>query len=253
MYRDKLDPEVSSWDEVVSGAEHAETIVNLANDDSDVESAKDNDSAAKNRSKRRSGGRVETKQETEIMRTSSAGLNSNPTMSQSEKTRSIRRRNEMLAKGLCFNCEEHGHLARNCPKLTTMTSKRKDKPPGFGIHTVHFEASPEYDALAESTEVLDTLPVGAAAFFDAGMAVEEGEGIRKLNFESIPVEFHPTCVNAAVSQEADDEIDLESSQLDPANTNLNDLNLDELAASNQSLVGPTVTYRASSTDHLEGE
>jgi hypothetical protein len=35
--------------------------------------------------------------------------------------------------------------------------------------------------------------VGAAAFFDAGMAVEEGEGIKKLNFESIPAEFHPTC------------------------------------------------------------
>jgi hypothetical protein len=31
------------------------------------------------------------------------------------------------------------------------------------------------------------------------------------------------------------------------------LNLDELAASNQSLVGSTVTYRASSTDHLEGK
>jgi hypothetical protein len=65
--------------------------VNLANDDSDVESAKDNDSAVKNCSKRRSAGRVETKQETEIMRTSSVGLNSNPAMSQSEKTRSLHR------------------------------------------------------------------------------------------------------------------------------------------------------------------
>jgi hypothetical protein len=67
MYRDKLDPEVSSWDDVVTGAEHAETIMNLANDDSDIESMKDNGSAAKNRSKGRSGGRVETRQETETM------------------------------------------------------------------------------------------------------------------------------------------------------------------------------------------
>jgi hypothetical protein len=154
----------------------------------------------------------------------------------------------MLAKGLCFNCEEHGHLARNCPKLTTMTSKRKDKPPGFGIHTVHFEASPEYDALAESTEVLDTLPVGAAAFFDAGMAVEEGEGIREMIFESIPDEFHPVRVSAAVLHEADDEPDLESLELDPANTILNELNPDELAARNQSASQPTRTEGASSTD-----
>jgi uracil DNA glycosylase len=38
---------------------------------------------------------------------------------------SLGRGNEMLAKGLCFNCEEQGHLTRNCPKLTTMTSKEK--------------------------------------------------------------------------------------------------------------------------------
>ncbi|KAJ7215222.1 hypothetical protein B0H12DRAFT_973950, partial [Mycena haematopus] len=46
------------------------------------------------------------------------------------------RRNELLAKGLCFTCEEPGHLARNCPKTTTVTSKNKGKPPGIRSNSV---------------------------------------------------------------------------------------------------------------------
>ncbi|KAJ7263690.1 hypothetical protein B0H12DRAFT_961723, partial [Mycena haematopus] len=46
------------------------------------------------------------------------------------------RRNELLAKGLCFTCEEPGHLARNCPKTMTVTSKNKGKPPGIRSNSV---------------------------------------------------------------------------------------------------------------------
>lgn len=116
MYRDKLDPEVSTWDEVMAAAEQAEVIVTLGSDDSDAEPTKAKRVAAEKSSKRADRGRVEMKRETEILRSSSAELQPGSSNPNTGKKRSLQRRNEMLAKGLCFNCEEHGHLARNCPK-----------------------------------------------------------------------------------------------------------------------------------------
>jgi hypothetical protein len=79
---------------------------------------------------------------------------------QGEKKRSAKCRNEMLAQGLCFTCEEQG--ARNCPKTMNAKSNQKGKPPGFGAHGVHLSAVES--ALYDTTEVLDTLPIGAMNF-----------------------------------------------------------------------------------------
>ncbi|KAJ7236597.1 hypothetical protein B0H12DRAFT_962040, partial [Mycena haematopus] len=65
------------------------------------------------------------------------------------------RRNELLAKGLCFTCEEPGHLARNCPKTTTVTSKKKGRPPGLPSNGVSIGPYPCEDPLSED-EVFDT-------------------------------------------------------------------------------------------------
>jgi hypothetical protein len=162
MYRKDLDPEVSSWDEVVRMAERAEVLLNLHSEDGDSTSCSEDDERRhdkskfrKNRLKLASGGRVDARQESAVMRASSAKLKTTSGDAPAEKKRSLSRRDEMLAKGLCFNCEEQGHLARNCPKLTTMTSKEKGKPPGFAANGVDFL----YDesALLETTEVLETL------------------------------------------------------------------------------------------------
>ncbi|KAJ7701564.1 hypothetical protein B0H17DRAFT_924280, partial [Mycena rosella] len=58
----------------------------------------------------------------------------------------------MLAKGLCFNCGEPGHLSRNCPKNQSVPSNRKGKPPGFATHAVHFGNSSARDALSEKSD-----------------------------------------------------------------------------------------------------
>jgi hypothetical protein len=143
-------------------AERAEVLLNLDSEDGDSTSSSENDERRhgkskfrKNRLKLASGGRVDTRQESAVMRASSAELKTTSSDVPAEKKRSLSRRDEMLAKGLCFNCEEQGHLARNCPKLTTMTSKEKGKPPGLAAHGVDFL----YDdsALLETTEVLEML------------------------------------------------------------------------------------------------
>ena len=94
---------------------------------------------------------------------------------------SVQKRNEMLAKGLCFNCSEPGHLSRNCPKTNNVPSKKKGKPPGFSAHAAHIpnESSSSRDALYESTQVLETLHIGAIQLQFNGVE-EGGEPLQNL-------------------------------------------------------------------------
>ncbi|KAJ7710841.1 hypothetical protein B0H17DRAFT_856329, partial [Mycena rosella] len=97
---------------------------------------------------------------------------------------SAKKRNEMLAQGRCFTCEEVGHLARNCPKTTNVVSRQKGKPPGFEVHAARFSNARD-SVLYESIAVLDTLPVGAVGLiFDAENVVEEG-GMSTENLNEI--------------------------------------------------------------------
>ncbi|KAJ6545721.1 hypothetical protein B0H19DRAFT_894430, partial [Mycena capillaripes] len=92
---------------------------------------------------------------------------------------STQKRNEMLAKGLCFNCNEPGHLARNCPKNQTVPSKKKGKPPGMAAHAVHIPtASSSRDALRESTQVLEAF---ALRFGDLSEVEEGGEPLQTFD------------------------------------------------------------------------
>src|SRR6201996_4306987 len=165
MYRKELDPEVSSWEEVVNSAKRAEVLLNLKpHEDSSSSTSEDEESRkrtlkswkkdSRHASDRleqvdESGGHIELKQPTDAVRASSVDVGTNNANTHSERKMSAERRNEFLAKGLCFKCEEQGHLARDCPKGNIVKSKRKGHPPGFGTHALKF--SDQELALLEST------------------------------------------------------------------------------------------------------
>ncbi|KAJ7083433.1 hypothetical protein C8R44DRAFT_652063, partial [Mycena epipterygia] len=62
----------------------------------------------------------------------------------------------MLAKGLCFNCNEPGHLARNCPKTNNVSSKIKGKPPGMSTYSVR-ETQPSDGSVSDSVPSLQSV------------------------------------------------------------------------------------------------
>ena len=65
-----------------------------------------------------------------------------------------------LADGRCFGCNETGHLARNCPKRSSV-KHTGNKPPG--ISTFNMELIEEnLPSDSNSAEVLDSLPLGWA-------------------------------------------------------------------------------------------
>ncbi|KAJ7674411.1 hypothetical protein B0H17DRAFT_852020, partial [Mycena rosella] len=196
IYRKGYDPEESTWDEILKAAEQAEILLKLVSKNQDAGPSKRLfQSSQRTTSDMRlqggpsrplrggfrgrgcgRGGRFNgaPHPREEILRTLSVGVPGKP--ERAGEQMSPQRRNEMLAKGLCFICSEAGHLARNCPKNNTVPSKKKGKPPGFSTHAVRLQSgSTSCDALYESMEVLETLHVGAIL---AG--VEEGG-------ESIPI------------------------------------------------------------------
>jgi Retroviral aspartyl protease/Zinc knuckle len=84
---------------------------------------------------------------------------SRPQLSEKEKS-------ELLAAGKCFKCKEVGHLARNCPQGSFVKSDKSGKAPGLPTYRIGLELNQikEIDKLrelAESTEELHDLPVGA--------------------------------------------------------------------------------------------
>ncbi|KAJ7067755.1 hypothetical protein B0H15DRAFT_958148 [Mycena belliarum] len=214
MYRKDLDPEISTWDEVVRAAEHAEIVRNLESEsepssEKDTIPSKSDHKHGSRPTTDRAGGRTDSKHRGVAMHTSSADL---ATSELKEKRRSAKRRNEMLAQGRCFTCEEPGHLARNCPTTTNVKSDVKGRPPGFGLHSVQLNAAES--ALFESTEVLDTLPIGALVFGSEPKsklprnAKEDAESVQECTSEA---EIYDGCSTMNASN-AEDQMDAQAGQ-----------------------------------------
>lgn len=67
---------------------------------------------------------------------------------------------ELVAANKCFNCEEVGHMAWNCPHSNTVKSNNKKGPPGFSAHGMHYELAEDLHELAETTEMADHISIG---------------------------------------------------------------------------------------------
>lgn len=180
IYHKGFDPEESTWKEVVKAAEQAEILLRLGSGDGQdsahrapqTQSTPRQESWPQGHENCRSpsqggfcgcggshGGRFAglSRLWTEVFRTASVVV---PGKGDKYGPMSTQKRNEMLAKGLCFTCNEPRHLARNCPKNNSVNSKKKGRVLVIATHAVRVQSgSAARDALYESMEVLETLHV----------------------------------------------------------------------------------------------
>jgi hypothetical protein len=137
MYRASLDPEVSSWDQVSDAAEHAEIILTFGAESSDEQELSDDpdepdehqDQDSEDSDSRRSGGRsnADLNHEVDTESPESHDDESEPAKLHGEESDekydeswspsqlSPEKRRQLLVAGLCFYCEEPGHIAWDCP------------------------------------------------------------------------------------------------------------------------------------------
>ncbi|CAK5284556.1 unnamed protein product [Mycena citricolor] len=197
LFRFRLDPEKSSWKDVVKKALKSERFLNLEKKRKGRTNPFNNSASGSNQNlhglsqkdkrkrfipRRRSGviktaaATVESPQRENGSRAAKPQRHASTTGNSAgassyhqrpagperpwERRLSPQKRADLMAKGLCLNCEEAGHIARSCPKLTTMKSKIKGKPPEFGAHGVSVRLA----SLGETTEVLESIGVSSLSF-----------------------------------------------------------------------------------------
>jgi hypothetical protein len=196
LYRKDLDPEMTPWDEVVHAAERAENWLKL-----DITSKLPLSSSAVS-DPETDASTSDSKEHTYVQHRSHRHRRRNFIQASSAGFKPVsRRRNELFAQGLCFTCEQPGHLARDCPTTTNVASDQESEHPGFGVHALGIpsvSSSAYNSALYRSTEVLHTLPLEAVTMiFEDESIVEVGgepnESFRQksANFSDQEVEYIP--------------------------------------------------------------
>ncbi|KAJ7233239.1 hypothetical protein C8J57DRAFT_1250098 [Mycena rebaudengoi] len=80
--------------------------------------------------------------------------------------KSDKRKAELRAAGLCYNCKKAGHVDCNCPDRHLVKSGKKGKPPGFSSHNAEFQWgwNEPYIHVEGAAAVVETLPLGAIRF-----------------------------------------------------------------------------------------
>ncbi|RXW23890.1 hypothetical protein EST38_g1941 [Candolleomyces aberdarensis] len=90
----------------------------------------------------------------------------NPTLRNSASTSRTNNSDQSTADGRCFRCQEVGHLARNCPKNSTVKST-SSRPPGMSSFNAEYE---EHLHDERDGDVLDSLPLGSVTIASSSSA-----------------------------------------------------------------------------------
>ena len=204
LWRDGLNPEVSTWEMVRSAAEIIEISENVPDNAGERNSRRSRQSRWPKTASSSNGNSNSWNQRTQHgpsngsssntpgasgsgrSGNSASGPSNRPTNQQRQGAQQNDRRKpggrdappiskaeraDLLAEGKCFRCKETGHLSRNCPKGNTMKGGRGGRPPGFSSNNIEFDFGKvdHLQSLAETTEILgDTLTVGLIHFQTEG-------------------------------------------------------------------------------------
>ncbi|TFK48034.1 hypothetical protein OE88DRAFT_596016 [Heliocybe sulcata] len=171
LWRNRLNPEVSTWEEVVKAAEIIELSfsVNKTSPRDDKRSSESNKqksgSSKTNRTHRDNKQSGAGKDRPKVEQR--PGASSGPSGSRSSGSGwrpqlSNKEREELKASGKCFKCQETGHLARNCPKGLNVKSNKSGKAPGLTNFNVEMDLqeAEELRGLADTTETINDITLG---------------------------------------------------------------------------------------------
>ncbi|KAJ8473319.1 hypothetical protein ONZ51_g7961 [Trametes cubensis] len=173
LWRAKLNPATSTWAEVQSEAEVAEIVLAVSagvgrpgrqHDSPPARTSGPHPRGDHGRSQtvsRPSRSRSESGNGTprSVGGTSTSGPQRPNQAPRAKEKLSKTEQDELRAAGKCYNCREAGHLARNCPKLTTVKSKGPGKPPGLASYSLEVASARIDDlrSLAETTARVESV------------------------------------------------------------------------------------------------
>ncbi|KAJ3527504.1 hypothetical protein NMY22_g9764 [Coprinellus aureogranulatus] len=227
LWRDRLNPDSSSWDEVLEGAEAAEASIAASqrrnrrghfNENNTSNNSRDGNqnrnpnsnggrgpgnfngqSRPQNNGYQSAGGRNNPSgnSNTSSYRKSNNGTGgartSGPNPSGSYQSNSKRLSDEEVAaykaRGQCFHCGGHGHLSRNCHNRSLVQSNNgPGKPPGIAAFAMEMEMDePEADVLNDLPAF--SIPFGVEDSFDLIDDIVDDLGERSIRHSTARDEF----------------------------------------------------------------
>ncbi|KAF4600395.1 hypothetical protein EYR38_005020 [Pleurotus pulmonarius] len=195
LYREKLNPNISTWDDVVERAELLEVVENACmgragnrppkNPNSTPSESQGGQQGRYRNGNRNSRSGHEPKNEKGRSNNDSSSRNPKNGASQGSNGQKSGNRNpserkipaqltpkeldELRKAGKCFRCKREGHISKDCPSTNSVKAEGGSRPPGFPSHAlgIDFEAVEELNT--ENEEPLQELDLGAI-----GLIAEEG-------------------------------------------------------------------------------
>ncbi|KAJ2928481.1 hypothetical protein H1R20_g8605, partial [Candolleomyces eurysporus] len=201
LWRDRLHPEMSSWEKVL---DHALYIELSEKPMKKAESSQSRPFDSKKKSKPAHSGNSQNtnshshktpshSNQQSSKSSSDRPLNHNPSSSgksknkkgtsnqkgSSEQKLSKKEEDELRAANKCFLCKETGHVRRNCPKANSVKSS-SNRPPGVSNFNVEF-----VDVEDTMEGVLDSLHCGSMSFAEDDLRIDQAQQMTE-NSRRIP-------------------------------------------------------------------
>ncbi|KAG5635146.1 hypothetical protein H0H81_012288 [Sphagnurus paluster] len=183
LWRERLNPEISSWEEVCEAAQIIEISEGITDSrekrshpkkNSEDDKRPQNNPSGQARREDQPCGRYNYCERNHNRHDQHSDRSNRQKKSDGDKkpewkpklTMSDRERNKLLAAGKCFKCKEAGHVARQCPKGTFVKSDKSGKAPGVPNFSIGIDLDwvEESRQLAATTEELYGVGVGSVSF-----------------------------------------------------------------------------------------
>ncbi|KAG9223419.1 hypothetical protein CCMSSC00406_0007606 [Pleurotus cornucopiae] len=195
LYRERLNPNIFSWDEVVERAELLEVVetARLGRNSHRTPNTPNSKNQGRNRNGNDHSRNGNDKGQAPDHRTSGSNSQSStsaqkpsgenkPKLSSQLSPKELE---ELRKAGKCFRCKREGHISKDCPSANSMKGSAGNRPPGLPSHAIDIDFE-QHEALNTDDEPLHDLELGAVGLSFPWEDILENDSHSESEYSDMP-------------------------------------------------------------------